>query len=208
MTGSSKTLAQSLLTKLFKGQSRLSILPFDKAKKTTGDNAGGIVWADLSFNGADEIFTIKDSFSLTKADDTEEKIQIDQMKGATIDTEITERGEMTFEGNIPVICADYCNVFYEAGATINGSTNPLLGQSGTAYGGKAYGLESKEVYVVMLVENDNVDRGIAFAHVKCKVAPVFESGSPAYLHLTGTVLTNPEAAGTQGDWAVVEKYTA
>lgn len=208
MTGNGKTLAQSLLTKLFKGQSRFSILPFDSVKQTTGTNVGGILWAGLNFTGADEIFTIKDSFSMSKAEDTEEKIQIDQMKGATIDTAITERGEMTFEGNIPIICAEYCSVFYDAGATI-ASTDPIKGQDGnTVYAGRAFGLESKEVYITMLIENDNVDRGLAFARVKTKVNPVFEGGSPAYLHITGTVLTNPEASGTQGAWAVVEKYVA
>jgi len=208
--GSSKTLAESLLTKLFKGQSRFSILPFDDVKETTGANAGGIKWAGLNFEGADEIFTIKDSFSLTKAADTEEKIQIDQKKGATIDTAITERGEITFEGDIPVVCAEYCMVFYDydvAGA-LDGSNNKISGYSGVAYKGQGFELESKEVVATMLIENSEVDRGLAFARVKLRVSPVFESGSPAYLKLHGTVLTNPEASGLQGAWIVLEKYAA
>lgn len=209
MNGVSKTLAQSLLTKLFKGQSKFSILPFDATKQATGDNEGGIQWAGLSFSGADEIFTIKDSFTMNKADDTKEKIQIDQNSGATIDEQITERGEWTFEGNIPVIAAEYCSIFYSEGASIvHASDGGLIGQSGTEYIGKAFFMESKEVDVVMLVENANVDRALAFARVKMTVSPVFESGSPAYLKLSGTILANTDKGGTQGDWAVVEKYTA
>lgn len=209
MNGVSKSLAQSLLTKLFKGQSKFSILPFATTKQASGDNEGGIVWAGLSFSGADEIFTIKDSFTMTKADDTKEKIQIDQNNGSTIDEQITERGEWTFEGNIPVIAAEYCSIFYDEGAAIvHASDGGLIGQGGTEYNGQAFFMESKEVDVVMLVENANVDRALAFAHVKMTVSPVFESGSPAYLKLSGTILANTDKSGTQGDWAVVEKYVA
>lgn len=207
MNGVSKSLAQSLLTKLFKGQSKFTILPFAATKQATGDTEGGIKWADLSFNGGDEIFTIKDSFTSSKADDTEEKVAIDQNKGQTIDTEITERGEWTFEGNIPVIDPAYCDVFYDKGATVT-STNPILGQSGTEYAAHAYSLESKEVECVCLIENANVDRALAFARVKMHVSPVFESGSPAYLKLKGTILANTDKNGTQGDWAICDKVSA
>lgn len=205
MNSVSKSFAQALLAKLFKGQSKLSILPFATTKQTTGDDEGGIKWADLSFSGADELYTIKDSFTVTKADDTEEKIQIDQNKGQTIDTEITERGEMIIEGNVPCIATQICDVFYDNGATVPGTT-PVLGQNGTAYTAKSYGLESKEVEVVMLIENANEDMGIAFARVKARLSPVFESGSPAYLHFRGTVLANTDKGGTQKDWAICNKY--
>lgn len=207
MNGVSKSFAQSLLTKLFKGQSKFSILPFAAMKQATGDNEGGIAWADLSFAGADEIFTIKDTFTLTKADDTEKKIQIDQNKGQTIDTEITERGEMAFEGNIPVIAAEICKVFYDAGVSVT-SANPILGQDGTEYTAESFGLESKEVEVVCLIENANVDKALAFARAKMRVSPVSESGSPAYLKLRGIVLANTDKNGTQKDWAICDKVSA
>ena len=204
MNGADKSWAQSLLTKLFKGQSKFSVLPFATTKQASGANEGGIQWADLSFEGADEIFTLKDSFTMSKADDTEDNIQIDQNSGATIDTSISERGEWTFEGNIPVIAAEYCSIFYEAGATID-SANPIVGQQGTTYAGKAYGMESKQVEATIMIENDAVTRALAFARVNLRISPVFESGSPAYLRLSGTILANTDKGGTQGDWAVVEK---
>ena len=207
MNGSSKSLAQTLLTQLFKGQSRFSILPYTTTKQSSGASEGGIAWADLSFQGADEVFTLKDSFTLSKADDTEENIQIDQLKGATIDTSITERGSMTFEGNIPVITEEWANIFYDAGASI-AHANPVLGQDGTEYNGKAYFLESKQVEVVCLIENDNVDRALAFAHVSMRLSPQFESGSPAFYKMSATVLTNTDKGGNQGDYAIFHKYSA
>jgi len=204
MTGSSKTLAQSLLTKLFKGQSRISILPFAAQKDAT---LGGIKWEELSFAGADEIFTLKDSFTTTKADDTEDKIQIDQKSGATIDTSISERGEWTIEGNIPVITKEWANVFYPVKQVV-ASSKAITGQDGTTtYTANAYGMESNKIEVCMLIENSSVDRGLAFARVSASLVPVFESGSPAYFKLKGTVLANTDSAGTQGDWAILEKYT-
>lgn len=208
MDGVSKSWAQTLLTELFKGQSKFSVLPFETTKQASGDYKGGIAWADLSFSGADEIFTLKDSFTMSKADDTEDTIQIDQNSGATIDTSISERGEWTFEGNIPVICAEYCKIFYTAGATVAGNSNPILGQSGTTYSANAYMMESKQVEATILIENDAVTRALAFARVKIHVSPVFESGSPAYLKMSGTILANTDEAGTQGDWAICEKYSA
>lgn len=207
MNGASKSWAQSLLTELFKGQSKFSVLPFETTKQASGDNKGGIQWSDLSFEGADEIFTLKDSFTMSKADDTEDNIQIDQNSGATIDTSISERGEWTFEGNIPVIAAEYCSIFYDAGATVS-SSNPIVGQQGTPYTASAYAMESKQVEATILIENDAVTRALAFARVKLRVSPSFESGSPAYLKLNGTILANTDQNGTQGDWAVCEKYSA
>ena len=61
-TGSSKTWAKTLLATLFKGQSHWSLMPYD--------STNGVSWADLSFSGADEFFTLKDSFQLSKADPT------------------------------------------------------------------------------------------------------------------------------------------
>ena len=160
MNGVSKSLAQSLLTKLFKGQSKFSILPFATTKQASGDNEGGIVWAGLSFSGADEIFTIKDSFTMTKADDTKEKIQIDQNNGSTIDEQITERGEWTFEGNIPVIAAEYCSIFYDEGAAIahSGSDTGVVGQGGTEYVGQAFIIDkvgNEMSLCQFLVQNDD-----------------------------------------------------
>lgn len=197
-TGSSKTWAKTLLATLFKGQSHWSLMPYD--------STNGVSWADLSFNGADEFFTLKDSFQLSKADPTTTEIKIDQMD-ATIDTS-TEDGEWTFTGNIPVLAVAYCDIFFDRGATVT-SSNKILGQDGTQYTAQAYFATPKEVYVTMMIENMAGTEGIAFARAKITVGVSNDdSTNPAYLKINGTILNNTESSGAQGDWAICNKISA
>lgn len=204
--GSSKSLSRELLTDLFKGVAHLSLMPFASAKQTGDDNpnAGGIKWADLSFQGADEIFTIKDSFQISQADPSTEDINIDQ-DDVAIDTTVTA-GAWTFNGNIPAIAKELCAVFYDSKAEI-ASTSPILGQeSSSSYQGQAFGATPKEVEAVMLVENRAKSMAVAFARVKITVGVSKDDASnPGYLKMSGTILSNPEKSNTQGDWAVLTK---
>ena len=196
-TGSSKTWAKTLLATLFKGQSHWSLMPYD--------STNGVSWADLNFTGADEFFTLKYSFQLSKADPTTTEIKIDQMD-ATIDTS-TEDGEWTFTGNIPVLAVAYCDIFFDKGATVT-SSNKILGQDGTQYTAQAYFATPKEVYVTMMIENQAGTEGIAFARAKISVgASNDDSTNPAYLKINGTILNNTESSGNQGDWAICSKIT-
>jgi len=197
-TGTSKTWAKTLLATLFKGQSHWSLMPYD--------STNGVAWENLSFSGADEFFTLKDSFQLSKADPTVTEIKIDQMD-ATIDTS-TEDGEWTFTGNIPVIAAAYCDIFFDRGATVT-SSGVILGQDGTTYTAQAYFATPKEVYATMMIENQAKNEGIAFARVKITVGVSNDdSTNPAYLKINGTILNNTESTGLQGDWAICSKYGA
>jgi len=197
-TGTSKTWAKTLLATLFKGQSHWSLMPYD--------STNGVAWENLSFSGADEFFTLKDSFQLSKADPTVTEIKIDQMD-ATIDTS-TEDGEWTFTGNIPVIAAAYCDIFFDKGATVT-SSGVILGQDGTTYTAQAYFATPKEVYATMMIENQAKNEGIAFARVKITVGVSNDdSTNPAYLKINGTILNNTESTGLQGDWAICSKYGA
>ena len=210
--GSQKTLNKEVLTKLFKGVAHISLLPFDKVKQATGTNAGGILWKGLSFRGADEIFTVKDSFQITQADPTSEDINVDQFDAA-IDTTTTP-GEWTFTGNIPSVAAACCNIFYRQGVAISAATanEGILGQesggSAVEYDGQAYFADPVEVYATMLVENRGCGLALAFARVKITVGLSKDDSTSAYLKMSGQILANPEAAGTQGDWAVCEKHSA
>ena len=196
-TGSSKTWAKTLLATLFKGQSHWSLMPYD--------STNGVSWADLSFNGADEFFTLKDSFQLSINDPTTTEIKIDQMD-ATIDTS-TEDGEWTFTGNIPVLAVAYCDIFFDKGATVT-SSNKILGQDGTQYTAQAYFATPKEVYVTMMIENQAGTEGIAFARAKITVGVSNDdSTNPAYLKINGTILNNTESSGAQGDWAICSKIS-
>lgn len=203
-TGSSKTLTRALLNDLFKGVAHITLMPFDKVKQATGTQAGGIKWEGLTFTGGDEIFTIKDSFQISQADATQEELNIDQSDIA-IDTTVTA-GEWTFSGNIPSVAAALCNVFYNKGVAITAGSGTGIGgqESGKNYGGQAYFATPVEVYATMLVENRAQNMAIAFARVKITVGLSKDDASnPAYLKMAGSILGNPEASGTQGDWAVV-----
>lgn len=205
--GSSKSLSRNLLTDLFKGVAHISLMPFDSAKQTSGTQNGGIKWADLSFNGADEIFTIKDSFQISQADPSTEDINIDQ-DDVAIDTTVTA-GAWTFTGNIPSVAKELCTVFYPTKSAI-ATGNPILGQEdGVSYQGQAFGATPKEVECVMLVENRAMSMAVAFARVKVTVGLSKDDASnPGYLKMSGTILSNPEASGAQGDWAVLTKVVA
>lgn len=202
--GSSKSLSRNLLTDLFKGVSHISLMPFASAKQASGTQAGGIKWADLSFKGADEIFTIKDSFQISQADPSTEDINIDQ-DDVAIDTTVTA-GAWTFTGNIPAVAKDLCKVFFATKSEI-ASANPILGQeNGSSYQGQAFGATPQEVEAVMLVENRAKSMAIAFARVKITVGVSKDDASnPGYLKMSGTILSNPEASGAEGDWAVLTK---
>lgn len=202
-TGQTKTLTKALLDNLFKGVAHISLMPFEAVKQTAGSQAGGIMWKGLSFSGADEIFTIKDSFQISQADATEEDINVDQFDSAIDST--TTPGEWTFAGNIPSIAADLCKVFYQNGVAITKGTagDGVTGQQGTEYAGQAYFASPKEVYATMLVENRASSMAIAFARVKITVGLSKDDAGTAYLKMSGKILANPEASNTQGDWAVV-----
>lgn len=197
-TGTTKTWAKSLLATLFKGQSHFSLMPYD--------TTNGVTWADLSFSGADEFFTIKDSFQLSQADPTVTEIKIDQLD-AVIDT-TTENGEWTFTGNIPAIAIAYCDIFFNKGVSVT-STNKIIGQDGTEYTAQAYFATPKEVYATVLIENQAITEGLAFARVKMTVGVSNDdSTNPGYLKVSGTILNNTEATGLQGDWMICNKYSA
>lgn len=191
--GNSATLTHELLSKLFKGVASISILPYE---------ATGVTWDGLDFGGADQIFTLKDTFTISQDDPTTTNIQIDQ-KDENIDTTV-EQGDWTISGNIPTIAEEILSIFYDEGALV--SSTGIKGQTGTAYKGKAFFANPREVYATWLVENAKQDMAVAFARVKMTVGLAQDDTSnPAYLKLNATILANTEATGAQGDWAVIKK---
>lgn len=188
MNGTSKTLTHNLLANLFKGSAAISLLPYT--------SAGVASFSALDFGGADQIYTIKDSFQISQADPTSTEIKIDQMD-ETIDT-VTESGEWTIAGNIPTIASAILEVFFTKSST---AVTGLEGQDGsTSYDGTAFFTQPKEVYATMLVESSSLKRAMVFAKVKMTVGvSMDDSSNPAYLKLSATILAN-DASGV-GDWA-------
>lgn len=182
------TLTKAMIDDLHKGMASLSLLPYSD---------GGVTFSNLDFSGADQIFTLKDSFSITPSDPTSEEIKIDQ-KDQTIDT-TTETGEYKMAGQIPSVAVEVLDFFMNNAATVTG----LKGQEGDTYSGKSYYIEPKEVICSVLVESASKKTAIAFAKVKFVVPGVTleNASTPAYVAFNADILANAMAA--QGDFAVL-----
>ena len=184
------TLTKAMIDDLHKGMAALSLLPYTD---------GGVTFSNLDFTAADQIFTLKDSFSITPSDPTSEEIKIDQ-KDQTIDT-TTETGEYKMAGQIPSGAVEVLDYFMNAAKEVTG----LKGQEGDSYAGKSYYIEPKEVICSVLVESASKKTAIAFAKVKFVVpgVTVENASTPAYVAFNADILAN--ALAEQGDFAVLSK---
>ena len=182
------TLTKAMIDDLHKGMASLSLLEYAD---------GGVTFSNLDFTGADQIFTLKDSFSITPSDPTSEEIKIDQ-KDQTIDT-TTETGEYKMAGQIPSVATEVLDYFMNKAATVTG----VKGQDGDTYSGSSYYIEPKEVICSVLVESASKKTAIVFAKVKFVVPGVTleNASTPAYVAFNADVLAN--AATGQGDFAVL-----
>ena len=182
------TLTKAMIDDLHKGMASLSLLEYAD---------GGVTFSNLDFTGADQIFTLKDSFSITPSDPTSEEIKIDQ-KDQTIDT-TTETGEYKMAGQIPSVATEVLDFFMNKAATVIG----VKGQDGDTYAGSSYYIEPKEVICSVLVESASKKTAIVFAKVKFVVPGVTleNASTPAYVAFNADVLAN--AATGQGDFAVL-----
>ena len=182
------TLTKAMIDDLHKGMAAISLLPYPD---------GGVTFGTLDFTDADQIFTLKDSFSITPSDPTSEEVKIDQ-KDQTIDT-TTETGEYKMAGQIPSIATAVLDYFMNKAKEVSN----IKGQEGTAYKGASYYIEPKEVICSVLVESASKKTAIAFAKVKFVVPGVTQenAATPAYLAFNADVLANATAG--EGDFAVL-----
>lgn len=183
------TLTSAMIDDLHKGMASISLKPYP---------TGGVVFGELDFSGADQIFTLKDSFSLTPSDPTTEEIKIDQ-DDKTIDTTV-ETGEYKMAGQIPSVATAVLDYFMTEVKGVSG----IKGQDGKAtYTGKSYKIAPKEVTCSVLLESASKKTAIAFAKVKFVVPGVSmeNASTPAYLAFNADVLAN--AKTEEGDFAVL-----
>ena len=182
------TLTKAMIDDLHKGMASLSLLEYAE---------GGVTFSNLDFTGADQIFTLKDSFSITPSDPTSEEIKIDQ-KDQTIDT-TTETGEYKMAGQIPSVATEVLDYFMNKAADVTG----VKGQDGDTYSGSSYYIEPKEVICSVLVESASKKTAIVFAKVMFVVPGVTleNASTPAYVAFNADVLANAMAG--QGDFAVL-----
>ena len=184
------TLTHAMIDDLHKGMASISIQEYAE---------GGVVFSNLDFTNADQIFTLKDSFSITPSDPTTEEVKIDQAD-ETIDTTV-EAGEYKMAGQIPSVAVEVLDYFMNTAKEVNG----IKGQDGkVTYSGKSYTVAPKEVLCSVLVESASKKTAIAFAKVKFVVSGVTmenASGS-AFVAFSADVLAN--GAKGEGDFAVLK----
>lgn len=181
------TLTKAMIDDLHKGMASISLLKYPD---------GGVTFGTLDFSEADQIFTLKDSFSVTPSDPTSEEVKIDQ-RDQTIDTTVTT-GEYKMAGQIPSVAVEVLDYFMSGASTVAN----LTGQEGNNYSGKSYYIEPKEVICSVLVESASKKTAIVFAKVKFVVPGVTieNASTPAYVAFNADILANAKEG--QGDFAV------
>ena len=177
-----------MIDDLHKGMTSISLLKYTDS---------GVTFSTLNFSEADQIFTLKDSFSVTPSDPTTEEVKIDQ-RDQTIDTTVTT-GEYKMAGQIPSVAVEVLDYFMTGASTVASVT----GQEGNNYSGKSYYIEPKEVICSVLIESASKKTAIVFAKVKFTVSGVTieNASTPAYLSFTADILANAKEG--QGDFAVL-----
>lgn len=185
------TLTKNMIDDLHKGMASISLKEYDPTN--------GVTFSQLDFTGADQIFTLKDSFSITPSDPTTEEVKIDQ-KDQTIDTTVST-GEYKMAGQIPSVASALLDYFMTPTKT---AITGVKGQEGTVYAGKSYYAEPKEVIVTVMVESASKKTAIVFAKVKFVVAGVSmeNASTPAYLSFNADILANGKDG--EGDFAVLK----
>lgn len=182
-------LTKAMIDDLHKGMAAISLIPYSE---------GGVTYSNLDFSNADQIFTLKDSFSVTPSDPTSEEIKIDQ-RDQTIDT-TTETGEYKMAGQIPSVAVAVLDYFMNGASEVTG----VKGADGATYAGKSYYIEPKEVICTVLVESASEKTAIVFGKVKFVVPGVTieNASTPAYVAFNADILAN--AMEGQGDFAVLK----
>ena len=115
-------LTKAMIDDLHKGMAAISLIPYSE---------GGVPYSNLDFSNEDQIFTLKDSFSVTPSDPTSEEIKIDQ-RDQTIDT-TTETGEYKMAGQIPSVAVAVLDYFMNGASEVTG----VKGVDGATYAGKS-----------------------------------------------------------------------
>lgn len=181
-----------MLDDLHRGVAAISLL---QATKTTME------LASIDFSAADQVFTIKDTFSINQEDPEVSEIKIDQ-GNATIDTDV-EVGEFNISGNIPSTAQALFDFFYETAGDVTG----VKGTNGATYSGKGYFNTPKDIRCTVLIESASRKTAVVFANMKLSAVMVQDDMSnPLYLKFTGTVLTNTVSG--KGDFAILKAATA
>lgn len=184
------TLTKSMLDDLHKGVASIRLV------------AQNNDITSVDFSTADEIFTLKDSFSVNQDEPTVNEIKIDQ-GDKTILTD-TDSGAFNISGDIPTAAKEVFDYFF---ATNSGQAATLVDvkvDSSTAdYEGYGYSTAPKLTNATVLVTSESGQSCIAFVNVQFVVNVVNDDmNNPLRVHFIGTVLGN---TGTGEDFYILKK---
>lgn len=177
-----------MLTALNTGNSVLKLLPYTSG---TGANL-----ASLDFSSADEIFTLEDSFQITRDGASFTATKIDQ-KHRIIDREVSLGDNYMMVGNIPSIAVALLQFGFEEGSAAAVS---VVNGAKTYTGTKAFKFTPQIKEYSVLCVSQNGDTAVVFGRVKFIFSePQHDDNStPTYIHFDALMLPNEH---TSGDFA-------
>lgn len=176
----SKKLDMTALSKLMKGNASIRMIDFVDG-----------VYANMDFTEADLIFSLKDSLSIEQETPTIEETKITQ-GGVTIDIDV-DAGAISFTAHYPTTAVEAFEKFFKKGK------DTTLTVGGKTYTGAGFFNTPKETEKSIAFQSQDESQAVSFARAKVVAAyKNTDEGTPAYLELTGRVLTN--LAEGEGDF--------
>lgn len=173
------TLTKAMLDDLHKGCASIRLIA------QTND----ISAAD--FSAADQIFTLKDTFSVNQGEPTVNEIKIDQ-GDKTILTDV-DTAEFNMSGDIPSAAKELFDYFYATNSgTAAAKVTVKVNSSSTAdFEGYGYSTAPKITNATVLAESASGKTAVVFMNVQFVVNYVDDDQSnPQRVHFIGTILGN------------------
>lgn len=173
-------LDMTALSKLFKGNASIRMIDY-----TDG------IYANMDFTDADLIYSLKDSLSIEQETPTIDETKISQ-GDVTIDIDV-DAGAISFAANYPTTAVEAFEKFFKKGK------DTTLSLGGKTYTGAGFFNTPKETEKSVAFQSQDESQAVSFARAKVVAAyKNTDEGQPAYLELTGRVLTN--LAEGEGDF--------
>lgn len=181
------TLSSAILNDLNTGNSVLKLLPY---------TAGGVNLAadgGLDFSSADEIFTLEDSFTISKDAPSFDPVRIDQ-KHKVIEYGETPGDNYVMSGDIPSIALDLLTLAFEKGTA---ASITVKDGSKTYTSTAAHKLGSKVLDYTVLTTSQSGNSSVVFARVRFAFSePQHDDNSrPTYVHFEAAILPNENESG-------------
>lgn len=171
------TLTEKMLGDLMMGISKIQLVPPIKAAIT-----------NATFADADEIYTTRDSLSITQSAPSKTEIKVDQF-----DTAIAvayEPGDFTITGQIPSVAAPLLNYFFDS---VKGAvTHTLPGFEATTLNS-----DTKITHAAMLITSQSGKTKVCFTNTEFVANFAWDNTSTNLMRIefTGTVKANPYDVG-------------